>query len=148
MEIDIFTGMASLNIHRRYSSQTPQLEAFLTALPAFPRQVDGKFGIQHGVSTCKPNSGPGSGCIEKDDPFPAIRVCRLNDFKLDSLVFHDSHSSVAARNTSVYPNAYRIDAVIPAAMRLATAANPDGRFGRPDESKSLRESAILLSPTL
>ena len=93
MEIYIFTGVAPLIVHRRYSSQTPQLEDFLTAFPAFERLVDGKFGIQHGVGTCKPNSGPGSGCIEKDDPFPATWICRLNDFKLDSFVVHDRSSS-------------------------------------------------------
>ena len=51
---------------------------------------------------------------------------------------------------SSYPNAYRIDAVIPAAMRLATA--PSVQSGRPlRETRRIKvsaKSAILLSPTL
>src|SRR6185436_6442200 len=90
--------------------------------PAIQHLVDDRFSIQHGVSTGKPNAGPGSGCIEKHDPFPAIRI-RFDDFKLDSLVFHDHPPTTLRDDSSVYPNRSRTDAVIPAAMRLATAAS-------------------------
>ena len=41
------------------------------------RFLDGEFGIQHGVGTCKRDASPRFGCIEKDDPFPATWICRL-----------------------------------------------------------------------
>ena len=67
---------------------------------ALQRVVDGEFGIQHGVCTCKCDPLPRSRCIEKDDPFPATWICRLNDFKLDSFVLDGRSSSV---NTGKLP---------------------------------------------
>jgi hypothetical protein len=65
------------------------LEAALSALQRF---LDGEFGIQHGIGTCKRDASPRFGCIEKDDPFPATWVCHLEDFKLESFVFHGRSS--------------------------------------------------------
>jgi hypothetical protein len=56
------------------------------------RILDGEFCIQYGVSPCKRDASPRFGCIEKDDPFPATWICRLNDFKLDGFVFHGRSS--------------------------------------------------------
>jgi hypothetical protein len=63
-----------------------------TALSALQRFLDGEFGIQDGVGPCKRDASPRFGCIEKDDPFPATWICRLNDFKLDGFVFHGRSS--------------------------------------------------------
>jgi hypothetical protein len=48
-------------------------------------------------------SAPRSGCIEKDDPFPAPWICRLNDFKLDSFVFHSRSLNAAPEMTTYFP---------------------------------------------
>ena len=112
------------------------------ALPNLQRLVDRKLSIQNGVSTCKSNAGPGSGCIKKDDPFPAMRGARrLNDIELDGFVIHNSHSRIFS-----YPNAYWIEAVMPAAMRHATAASVQtGRALRETRRiKASVKSAILL----
>jgi len=49
-------------------------------LSALKRFLDGEFGIQHGIGTCKRDASLRFGCIEKDDPFPATWICHLNDF--------------------------------------------------------------------
>ena len=64
----------------------------LLGAAALQRLVDGEFGIQHGVGPCKRDASRHFGCIEKDDPSPATRICRLNDFKLDGFVFHGGSS--------------------------------------------------------
>ena len=65
------------------------LEAALSALQRF---LDSEFSIQHGVGPCKRDASPRFGRIDKDDPFPATWICRLNDFKLDGFVFHGRSS--------------------------------------------------------
>jgi hypothetical protein len=75
-------------------------EAALSALQHF---FDGEFGIQHGVGPCKGDASLRSGCIEKDDPFPATRICRLNDFKLDGFVFHGRSSKRPAQEVQALP---------------------------------------------
>jgi hypothetical protein len=62
------------------------------ALSVLQRLLDGQFRIQHGVGPCKRDASPRFGCIEKDDPFPATWICRLDDFKLDGFVFHGRSS--------------------------------------------------------
>jgi hypothetical protein len=72
------------------------------ALSALKRFLDGEFGIQHGIGTCKRDASPRFGCIEKDDPFPATWICHLNDFKLDGFVFHGRSLKRRHRKSSDY----------------------------------------------
>jgi hypothetical protein len=66
----------------------PLLRRVSSGPSALQRFVDGEFGIHHRVAPGKCDASPHSGCVEKDDPFPAKGICRLNDFKLNSFVFH------------------------------------------------------------
>jgi hypothetical protein len=66
------------------------------------RFLDREFGIQHGVGTCKRDSSPRFGCIEKDDPFPATWICHFDDFKFESFVFHGRPRSAGTGRFSGY----------------------------------------------
>ena len=69
-----------------------------SAAALLQRFLDGEFGIQHGVGPRERYASPRSGCVEKDDPFPAAWIYRLNDFKLDGFVFHGHSSTRRHRN--------------------------------------------------
>jgi hypothetical protein len=40
------------------------------------------------VGPCKCDASPHPGCVKNDDPSPARGICRLNDFKLNTFIFH------------------------------------------------------------
>ena len=88
---------------------------------ALQRFFNDEFGVQDGVSPSKRDATPGSGCIEKDDPFPATWICRFDDFKLGGFVFHGRSSKSPAREFHNLPRNSRLH-VKPQHQTFATTA--------------------------
>jgi hypothetical protein len=117
-------------------------------LSAFQCIFNGQFAIQNGVGTCERDASPHPDRIKKNDPFPATWIDRLNDFVLNTFVFHRLPQIVKRLN--FYPNANRSEAETPAARRLARAASVQSgravRVARP--TTTFAKAAILNSPAL
>ena len=90
------------------------------------RLFDGQFGISYGVSTCKCDASPHSGSIEKNNPFPATWICRLNYLKLHSFVFHSRPSKFETVRPAIRSHVEaRPRCSPPRSLRARLASNPD-----------------------
>lgn len=97
-------------ICRNASERAGRIALFASSTERSTLQVllDGQFGIQNRVSTCKRDSRPHSHGIEKNNPFPATWICRLNDFELNRLVLHGR--SLKVRRSDEIPIQTHIEA--------------------------------------